>query len=58
VARSLHAVINMRRDIMILCLAAVAAVLGPTALHFYHKSRSLEAQVGVLNGRLLNCQRE
>ena len=48
----LHYVSAMRRDIFLLILAATTAVLAPTALHFYHKAHTLEADLAALQARL------
>ena len=48
----LHCVSAMRRDILLLILAATTAVLAPTALHFYHKANTLEADLAALQARL------
>jgi hypothetical protein len=42
----------MRRDILILILAAATTVLAPTALHFYNKARTLEDDLAALQTRL------
>jgi hypothetical protein len=55
VAHSLHAVANMRRDVLMLLFAALAAISAPLALHFYNKARTLEADLGLMQGRLQSC---
>jgi hypothetical protein len=48
----------MRRDILILLFAALAATTGPAALHFYNKSTSLQEDVGAMQSRLRACSAE
>ena len=50
--RAPHNVSTMRRDILTLIFAAAAAVLGPVALHFYHRAEALELQVSALERRV------
>jgi hypothetical protein len=45
----------MRRDVLMLLFAALAAISAPLALHFYNKARTLEADLGLMQGRLQSC---
>jgi hypothetical protein len=45
----------MRHDILIVLFAALAAVTGPTALHFYNKSQTLEEDLARLQRTAPQC---
>jgi hypothetical protein len=56
-AQRVHAVVCMRRDLLILLFAALAAMTMPLALHFYNKARLLEADIASMQLRCAGLHR-
>jgi hypothetical protein len=48
-------VATMRRDVLMLLFATLAAVSIPLALHFYNKARTYEVDLRLMHGRMQSC---
>jgi hypothetical protein len=54
-ACDMHDVADMRHDNLVLLFIVLAAAAGPAALHFYHKSQSLQVSLDTTQERLSEC---